>query len=76
MKNELRPCLVKGEKALFHKWNDVRQIVEPSNMIGGHGGGVISQTFGMVEMEDGTVKECYINDVKFTDNKINEYCFD
>lgn len=53
---DLRQCLIKDKRALFHRWNEVRQVVAPSNMIGGHCGGVISQTFGIVELEDGVLK--------------------
>lgn len=72
---ELRPCSVGDKKALFHMWDEVKQIVPPSNMIGGHGGGVVSETFGIVELQDGTVKECYPNEIKFLDNKFKEICF-
>ncbi len=75
IKAELRPCLVDDKKALFHRWNEVRQVVPPSSMIGGHGGGVIAQTFGIVEYEDGSVKECYPYKIRFLDNKHEEFCF-
>lgn len=53
----------------------MHQIVPPSNMIGGHGGGVVSATFGIVELEDGSVIECYPNEVKFLDRKHEEFYF-
>lgn len=71
----LRPCKVNDKKALFHRWNEVRQVVPPSNLIGGHNGGLISQTFGIVEFEDGTVKECYPNEIKFLDKIHEEFYF-
>lgn len=37
--SEYRPCLVKGQHALFHRWEDNSEIYAPSVMIGGHGGG-------------------------------------
>lgn len=66
-RQDLRPCIVKDKKALFHEWSEVRKIVPPSYMVGGHSGGLISQTFGIVELEDGTVKECYPYEIKFLD---------
>ncbi len=34
--SEYRPCLVKGQHALFHRWEDNSEIYAPSVMIGGH----------------------------------------
>ena len=73
---ELRPCLIKGKRAWFHRWNEVRQVVPPSNMVSGHCGGVVSQTFAIVELEDGTVKECYPYEIKFLDEKYKEFLFE
>lgn len=72
---ELRPCIVKNRKALFHKWNEKSHIVEPSPMIGGHVGGVIKHTVAIIEYEDGVVTECYPYEIKFTDNKFVEFYF-
>lgn len=63
---ELRKCIVKGRPAYFHRWSDTSQIVPPSPMVGGHNGGVISCTLGIIEYEDGHVQECYPSDIKFT----------
>lgn len=35
MNPKYRPCIVKGKKALFHRWAEVRKIIPPSPMIGG-----------------------------------------
>lgn len=64
---ELRPCLVDGKRALWHEWTTRREIVPPSIMTGGHGGGQISATFALVEYEDGTVAEVYPSRVRFLD---------
>lgn len=72
---ELRPCIVDDRKALFHKWIDKSTIVEPSPMMGGHNGGVLKFTVGIIELEDGTVEERYPYKIKFLDNKIKDYCF-
>jgi hypothetical protein len=72
---EYRPCYVGGKKALFHKWEDVSEIVEPSIMKGGHGGGVVKGTLAIVELEDGTIKRVTPHIIQFADNKIKEYAF-
>ena len=64
---ERRPCYVKGEKAIFHQWINRAQIAAPSMMIGGHTGGQLWDVFGLVEMEDGSMKEVYPTDVVFAD---------
>ena len=63
VKMEIRPWFVKGEKALFHQW------VHTKNLLG--------QEFevGLVEYENGQVEEVTPNNIKFCDNKINEYSF-
>lgn len=59
--NEYRPCLVNNKKALFHKW------VHTKNLLG--------QEFevGIVEYESGQVEEITPNNIKFCDNKINQF---
>ena len=63
IKPELRPCLVKDKKALFHKW--------------GHTKNLLGQEFdvAIVEYEDGLVEEVTPNNLKFCDNRINKYMF-
>jgi hypothetical protein len=70
--NEVRPCVVKGKEAYFHQWGEIRELVDASAPLGGHGGRIISQTVGIIEYkEDGTVRECYPSEIRFTDG-INE----
>jgi hypothetical protein len=67
---ELRPCIVEEDKkALFHCWSNTSKVVPPSMMIGGHIGGVIADTFGIVEFEDGTVKKVYPPHIRFLDTE-------
>ena len=42
---------------------------------GGHSAGQLAATFGIVEYEDGTVHECYPQEIRFCDNKLEEYYF-
>lgn len=71
--SEYRPCFVGDKKALFHRWNDISYIVEPSISIGGHGGGVVKHTLGMIEYEDGTIEEVAPRKIKFVAGMRQEY---
>lgn len=63
-----RTCKVKDEDGtfLFHCWSQVSEIVPPSMMIGGHSGGVFSNTYGIVEDEDGQVHRVQPEKIRFT----------
>lgn len=52
MKNNLRLCEVNGELGYFHTWATVSYPIEPSPMIGGHPGGIVSSVYGVVEFPD------------------------
>lgn len=67
--HNLRPCVVKGKKALFHRWAEYSDVVPPSPMVGGAPGGVIKSTLAIIEYEDGTIKRCYSEEIKFLDRK-------
>ena len=74
--SELRPCIVSGKKGLFHRWVDRSEIVAPSYMVGGHGGGVVKSTFAIVEFEDGSVKEYYPCELNFCGTSHKDYSFE
>lgn len=57
IKQSLRPCIVNGQKALFHCWENN------------------SYTFGIIEREDGTVHECYPDEIRFVDNAFSGIFF-
>lgn len=61
----MRTCLVKGKKAKFHRWIDRQWIVAPAIALGGHNGGQLTATFGLIEYEDGTMDEVYPSEIKF-----------
>jgi hypothetical protein len=66
--SQLRPCIVKGKAALFHCWSDKSDVLAPSLMAGGHNGGVVRYTVGIIEYIDGgAVHECYPSEIRFTD---------
>ena len=72
---ELRPCLVKGRKHLFHCWNQRAWVVDASPLRGGHPGGQCSLMMAVVEDENGQVHEVYPRDVRFVDGALSQYCF-
>lgn len=65
----LRPCTVRGEKALFHRWEDYAVVLAPSVMVGGHPGGQMREMFAIVELESGQVLEVKPTEVKFDDTR-------
>lgn len=65
VENVLRPCFVDGKRALFHRWEDRAELVGESLLRGGHPGGQFWAVFGIVELEDGTVKEVYPSGIQF-----------
>jgi hypothetical protein len=75
IREEYRPCLVKGKKALFHRWIERSEIVSPSIMVGEHGGGIIKAPFAIVEYENGEVAEVNPTAIEFQDDLIKQYCF-
>ena len=82
MNCNLRPCMVairkggKEEKALFHCWEQWSDVVAASILKGGHPGGQISEIYGIVELEDGTVKKVYPQLIRFIDNQFNDYAWE
>lgn len=81
VEHKLRPCYidrsskkkVQKEKALFHGWSRISNVVEPSLMIGGAPGGTISYTTGIVEFEDGHVEEVFPETITFVVGIFSEY---
>lgn len=67
IKVPLRPCLVGTTKALFHCWSNRAYVVKPSPLRGGHQGGQVWGTYGIVELEDGSVLEALPCNIKFLD---------
>lgn len=65
--NMYRPCYAKGERGLFHCWADVAEVVAPSMLRGGHNGGQLRMTYGIVELQDGRVKLYEPKDIRFAD---------
>ncbi len=57
---ERRTCFVNGQKALFHKW-----VVDSESQ----------ETLGLIELENGSMHKCYLHEVVFCDNEIEQYTF-
>lgn len=74
---EYRPCIVDGEKALFHRWLNFAYVVDASLMIGGHPGGQVADTFGLVELEYGTMRRVAPTSIHFCDSseRFEKYCW-
>ena len=63
-----RACWYRGDiPALFHCWIPVSEIVAPSLMVGGHGGGVVSGVLALLELEDGSMVRVAPEDIVFVD---------
>ncbi len=68
IKQERRLCTVKGETGYFHTWEQYSKPIEPSPMVGGHPGGVVSYILGIVEFEDG-IRRVDPTEIKFCDEE-------
>lgn len=62
---KLRECVWAGEPAWFHRWVDKSEIIAPSPMVGGHNGGELRYTVGIIELKNGAVKEVMPSDIIF-----------
>ena len=71
----VRPCFVNGEKALFHRWEEIKEVVAPSVMVGGHDGGEIQYILANVEYEDGQVAEVTPKEIRFVPGIMRNYAF-
>lgn len=64
-----RPCIKRKtkEKCFFHLWSHESRLVDASPMIGGHPGGNISETLGILEFEDGHIETLPPSEFYFCD---------
>lgn len=76
IQNELRPCWYRQERALFHCWEQLSQVIAPSPMVGGHPGGTESAVLAIIEFKDGSIAEVQPSEIMFCDNKHREYAFE
>lgn len=63
MKDEMRPCIVNGQNALFHCWGQAG--VEKRLKSGEYG--VVNKIYGVVEFEDGSCAQVVPELIVFSD---------
>lgn len=84
IETKLRPCYIikeQGEKvtktkALFHCWDFISNVVDASPLVGGHPGGVIAYTAGIVELEDGSITLILPQSIQFVPGGFEDYVWD
>lgn len=66
---ELRPCIVGGRRAIFHRWVNSAHPVPPRGMEINEKTRYFQfrRTEALVEFEDGTVDRVYPTEIKFVD---------
>lgn len=68
--DKLRKCIIDDTMyGKFHRWVERAEIIPSSAFIGGHNGGVVKDTFALVELEDGRVIERRPDRIRFIDNE-------
>lgn len=64
-----RICMVKCrevfKKAYFHRWVEISNVIDASPLVGGHPGGQIKYTLGLVEYEDGKIEQVSPERIQF-----------
>lgn len=65
----LRSCKVNGRKGYFHQWEQYSEVLKPSLLYSEDRGGQLSQIFGIVEFEDGTIERCDPSKIIFMNSK-------
>ena len=73
IKHERRLCTVNGKLGYFHCWEHFSKPVEPSPMIGGAPGGVISFVRGIVEFPE-EIDYVEPRNLKFCDEENTMLC--
>lgn len=74
MRKDLRACRIEDERGVFwfHCWSHVSEILPPSILAHGHNGGVVSDTFAIVEAEDGSIARVRPEKIRFISNSESE----
>ena len=68
MESMTRSCEYKGQPATFHRWVEVRKCISRGlTVLNDHPGGIIADTFALIEMQDGTVCRVTPESIRFTD---------
>lgn len=69
LKTENRKCLFKKEVYTFHGFYQESNVIPPSPLVGGHGGGVIAYPVAIIEDTKGNVTEVEAISIKFVEVK-------
>lgn len=69
VRDETRPCIVNGMRAIFHKWYESSELVDERLYRGGHPGGVVKGMHAIVEYENGAIECVHPSSVRFVDNE-------
>lgn len=69
LKTENRKCLFKKEVYTFHGFYQESNVIPPSPLVGGHGGGVIAYPVAIIEDTKGNVTEAAAISIKFIEEK-------
>lgn len=76
IRHEPRPCWYKHtQKAMFHKWCDIAQVLEPSPLVYGHKGGQLWYTVALIELQTGEMVKVMPEDIIFADDKFSDMFF-
>lgn len=60
--------------AVFHMWSEEKYVVGESFLVGGHAAGQESNTYAIVEKEDGTICRVSPEYIRFTDTAEEYQC--
>ena len=78
--SEYRPCIVKGKKALFHRWNVIPlgipiPMTKRQEKKYAAAKRIVDCTVAIIEYEDGKIRNCNPTDIQFVDNPFAEIVF-
>lgn len=76
---ELRPCWVRGKRALFHRWTDSARPVAPKGLpeVETDLRYQLWHVHGVVEYEDGTLDRVWPYEIQFAENPVfKEYAWE
>lgn len=64
-----RKCIYKKSVCTFHGFYQESNVIPPSPLVGGHGGGVIAYPVAIIEDEKGNVMEVEATSIQFKEDK-------
>ena len=67
--NGNRKCIFKKTVCTFHGFYQESNVIPPSPLVGGHGGGVIAYPVAIIEDTKGNVTEAAATSIRFVEDK-------